>query len=374
MTLKPDVVAQQRVQLEPQIPLQQHHQRRDLGDRTLPVLDRERVERQDADAEPGRALDDLAHRLDAGAVPLDPRQVPLRRPAAVAVHDDGEVLRQPVEVDLPGEPRLRGTLRHDGQDVFKGHAETVIISSRGLAAPRSAGPQTGGVIRGIWAKAPVSDSGSPFAPMFELARIGAADRGPGTRGLNTPRASETSPCGGAVRPACERSRESSTASGTPRVPSSDADLDQRADDVPDHVAQESIACDADDQRQVESAAVLDLEGKNGPLGRSDRRAGSLEAGEIVAADERSRGGAHRLDVERLRDVPDVAVQERRDERRIDDPVLVGLRAGVEPGVEVRSGISSTVSTRTSSGSTAFSARASVGPSSRLATVALATCA
>ena len=90
---EPDVVAQQRVQLEPQISLQQRHQRRHFGDRTLPVLDRKRVERQHLDAEPRRAFDDVAHRLDAGAMSFDARQVALRRPAAVAVHDDRDVLR-----------------------------------------------------------------------------------------------------------------------------------------------------------------------------------------------------------------------------------------------------------------------------------------
>ena len=37
------------------------------------------------------AFDDVAHRFDAGAMPFDARQVALRRPAAVAVHDDGDV-------------------------------------------------------------------------------------------------------------------------------------------------------------------------------------------------------------------------------------------------------------------------------------------
>ena len=42
----------------------------------------------------------VADRVDAGAVPFDPRQVPLRRPAAVAVHDHGDVRGQPLEIDL----------------------------------------------------------------------------------------------------------------------------------------------------------------------------------------------------------------------------------------------------------------------------------
>ncbi len=121
----------------------------------------------------------------------------------------------------------------------------------------------------------------------------------------------------------------------PWIPASDADINQRADDVPDHVAQEPIACYPDDQRQVESAAVFDVEGMDGALGRRHRRAGPLEAGEVVAADQRSGSRAHRLGVEWLGNVPHVAVQERRHERGIHDAVFVGLRARVEAGVEAR---------------------------------------
>ena len=59
--------------------------------------------------EPGAGFDGVAHGVDAGAMPLDARQVALRRPSAVAVHDDGDVRRQPLEVELcrraPGRDR-----------------------------------------------------------------------------------------------------------------------------------------------------------------------------------------------------------------------------------------------------------------------------
>ena len=67
-----------------------------------------------------------------------------------------------------------------------------------------------------------------------------------------------------------------------------------------------------------------------------------------------RGLAHRLEVERVRHVPDVAAHERRDERRVDDAVFVGLAGRAEPGVEPWRRISSTLGD-TSTGSTAFSA-------------------
>ena len=67
------------------------------------------------------AFDDVADRIDAGAVALDARQVALRRPAAVAVHDDGDMPRQTVEVDLAGERLFRGAGRQSGKEVFERH-------------------------------------------------------------------------------------------------------------------------------------------------------------------------------------------------------------------------------------------------------------
>ena len=67
------------------------------------------------------AFDDVAHRLDAGAVPFDARQVPLRRPPAVAVHDHRDVRRQPVEGHLADERLFGRTGRQRGEDVFEAH-------------------------------------------------------------------------------------------------------------------------------------------------------------------------------------------------------------------------------------------------------------
>ena len=73
---------------------QQGHQEIELGLRPFPVLAAEAVERQLADAEPAALLDGGADALDAAAVALDARQAALLGPAAVAVHDDGDVPRQ----------------------------------------------------------------------------------------------------------------------------------------------------------------------------------------------------------------------------------------------------------------------------------------
>src|SRR5262245_7887109 len=116
-----DVVLEQRAQLEPQVALEQRHQRADLGRRPLPVLDREGVERQDLDAEPRRGFDHVAHRVDAGAVPFDARQVTLSRPASVAVHDDRDVSREPLEVDLPRQRFVGRSWRNPRQELIKRH-------------------------------------------------------------------------------------------------------------------------------------------------------------------------------------------------------------------------------------------------------------
>src|SRR5581483_7423106 len=67
----------------------------DLRRRTRPVLGGKAEQRQVADAEVERGAHRPAHRLDAAAMALAPRQAARRRPAAVAVHDDRNVARNP---------------------------------------------------------------------------------------------------------------------------------------------------------------------------------------------------------------------------------------------------------------------------------------
>ena len=113
-----------------QIALEQRHQHADFGLRPLPVLGRERVEREDLDAQPGRGLDDVAHGVDAGAMPFDARQVPARGPAAVAVHDDGDVGRKLFEVDLTSERLLGRPRRQPRQQFVKRHRRPLEKSKR----------------------------------------------------------------------------------------------------------------------------------------------------------------------------------------------------------------------------------------------------
>ena len=65
----------------------------DLALRALPVFQGEGVERQHLDAELDAAFDHLADRAAAGAVAHETRHAAALRPAAVPVHDDGDVFR-----------------------------------------------------------------------------------------------------------------------------------------------------------------------------------------------------------------------------------------------------------------------------------------
>ena len=75
--------------------LEEAHQHRHLVRRTAPVLRREAIDRQELHAALDRRADDPAHRLDAAPMTLEARQAARLSPAAVAVHDDGDVGRRP---------------------------------------------------------------------------------------------------------------------------------------------------------------------------------------------------------------------------------------------------------------------------------------
>jgi len=73
--------------------VEQAHQAGDLLGGAFPVFDREGVEGDVADADGAGGIDDRADCLDAAAVSLQPGKAARLGPAAVAVHDDGNVLR-----------------------------------------------------------------------------------------------------------------------------------------------------------------------------------------------------------------------------------------------------------------------------------------
>src|SRR5262249_31111306 len=98
--LEPDVVLLQSIELFAKKLFQESHQGIDFKPRAFPVLGGKGIEGQIVDAEPGGGFDGCANRLRAGAMPGDPRLITASGPAAVAVHYDRHVGRQPVEVYL----------------------------------------------------------------------------------------------------------------------------------------------------------------------------------------------------------------------------------------------------------------------------------
>jgi hypothetical protein len=81
------------VELARQVPPEQLHEAVDLARWPVPVLRREREEREVLDAEPSCRFDDRAHRILADAVAVQARESALLGPASVAVHDDRDVAR-----------------------------------------------------------------------------------------------------------------------------------------------------------------------------------------------------------------------------------------------------------------------------------------
>ena len=88
---KSDAGLDERRCLGPQITVEERQEHCDFRPRPLPVVGGERVQRQRADAEPRRGLDDLTHAAHALLVPCRAREATRRGPPAVAVHDDGGV-------------------------------------------------------------------------------------------------------------------------------------------------------------------------------------------------------------------------------------------------------------------------------------------
>ena len=120
----------------------QTHQKVDLGLRAPPVLQRKRVQRQRLDLQPGAGLDHLAGGLYAGAVPGHPRQVAPLRPAAVAVHDDGDMLREAPRVELLEEARLLAACRLEQVRRLHVPNPEQFFGRRGICCPGIFTPQS----------------------------------------------------------------------------------------------------------------------------------------------------------------------------------------------------------------------------------------
>src|SRR5439155_21899490 len=91
-----------------QILAEQGHEKIELLTRAFPVFAAQAEKSELADAQPATFLHRGANALDTAAMALDPRQAALPRPAAVAVHDDGNVPRQPGRIKTGGGHAFQG--------------------------------------------------------------------------------------------------------------------------------------------------------------------------------------------------------------------------------------------------------------------------
>jgi len=85
----------------------ERHEQVDLGLGPVPVLLRERVQRDDGNAEPIKGIEHFADGNQALPVTRNARQPAMRGPAAVPIHNYGHVTGQRVLVELGKEVVLR---------------------------------------------------------------------------------------------------------------------------------------------------------------------------------------------------------------------------------------------------------------------------
>jgi hypothetical protein len=139
---KPDLVFYHLFILFLEVFLEQPPEQGDLSLRPFPILLGKGVKSQEADAQTGTGFDNLLNGFRAGPVPLDPRLPALFRPAAIPVHDNG---------DVPGKPG-RVQLQNEFFFFASGRNETVEVEFHGLiirATPRKsngAGPGGGNLV------------------------------------------------------------------------------------------------------------------------------------------------------------------------------------------------------------------------------------
>ena len=102
-----DVVVHHALQVALQVAAQQAHEKVDLGARPAQVVfKRKRVERQPGQTDPRGCLGNQLHAFGTLLVAEEALQRAMAGPAAVAVHDDGHVLRQTLRL----ERRVHSTL------------------------------------------------------------------------------------------------------------------------------------------------------------------------------------------------------------------------------------------------------------------------
>jgi hypothetical protein len=94
-----DAVAHNVRKFPLEIHAQEAPQHVDFGPRPFPVLNGKRVQCQCLDPQAAAGLDGVLDYVDTGFVSRGARQTTLPCPAAVAIHDDGDVRGQAVRID-----------------------------------------------------------------------------------------------------------------------------------------------------------------------------------------------------------------------------------------------------------------------------------
>ena len=112
-----DIVALDERHFLAEIFAKELHEEIGFGFGAAPVFHGESVERERFDVQAGAGFDGGAGRFGAVAVSGDARQVAALGPAAVAVHDDGDVARKAREVEFFEE---RGLLHAHGAEALGG--------------------------------------------------------------------------------------------------------------------------------------------------------------------------------------------------------------------------------------------------------------
>ena len=217
----------------------------------------------------------------------------LRRPAAVAVHDDRDVRRQLLEVDLPRQRLVGRSWRNPRQELLKRHS----------------GPSSQGQIVTRFSRQ-------------SAVRVGRR-RSP-TRATSIVDAHEKQAVGGAVGPALRavarrehlahplrprRPRPTST-----RVPTIARTMWRRKP-LPAISYVISRPDDRPEPGRGRPSSATEPRREHLALGRALRAAGRLERREVVAPFEQARGRLHRVDRQRAAHVPRVRALERAQRRR-----------------------------------------------------------
>ena len=115
-----------------------------------------------------------------------------------------------------------------------------------------------------------------------------------------------------------------------RVARATADLDEGANNRPNHVTQEPVSRNLIRQNALTITPVGSGDRADGPVRLT---AGALKSSEIVSTDKRAGRPFHCRQIERLGKKPGVGAVEGIRYGSISDSILVSLRPGTETGVE-----------------------------------------